>query len=56
VSLKLGQVPGAAGSGTKFRPFKQSDPKPDWHCSNGHENKGYWTRCLTAGCNEKRPA
>jgi hypothetical protein len=55
VSLKLGQVPGAAGSGTKFAPVGARDPKPDWRCSAGHENKGYWTRCLTKGCNEERP-
>lgn len=29
-------------------------PRGAWTCSHGHENKGAWTRCLTAGCNEKR--
>ena len=29
-------------------------PREPWTCSHGHANKGYWTRCLTAGCNERR--
>lgn len=45
-------VPGAADSG-KVRGKKP--PHGDWTCSNGHPCKGYWTRCLTVGCNEKRP-
>ena len=55
MSLKVGQVPGAAGSGTKFAPYEARAPKPDWTCANGHDCKGCWTRCLTAGCNERRP-
>lgn len=30
------------------------EPRKDWKCSNGHTNRGYCTRCLTEGCNEKR--
>ena len=45
---------GAADSGTKMMPAGTRDPKPDWKCSEGHENRGRWTRCLTPGCNERR--
>lgn len=48
-------VPGAADSGRKFRTAQTSEPKLDWRCPNGHECKGFWTRCLTMSCNEKRP-
>lgn len=44
---------GPANSGCKL-PLKE--PAKDWVCSGGHENKGWWTRCLTSGCNERRPA
>jgi hypothetical protein len=47
-------IPGAANSGTKMLPAGARDPKPDWQCSEGHENRGRWTRCLTPGCNERR--
>lgn len=54
MSLRV-NVPGAADSGRKFRPASAADPRPDWRCSQGHENRGRWLRCLTAGCNERRP-
>jgi hypothetical protein len=47
-------ITGAADSGTKMLPAGARDPKPDWRCSEGHENHGRWTRCLTPGCNERR--
>jgi len=57
MSLKLGTVSGAAGSGTKFAPASVTDPKADWTCPTcGSSCKGYWTRCLALGCNAKRPA
>lgn len=43
---------GPAASGVKL-PLKEPLSKV-WNCSQGHVNKGYWTRCLTAGCNERR--
>lgn len=49
------RVQGAANSGHRFATSKQQSPKSDWRCTEGHENKGRWTRCLTPGCNEKRP-
>jgi hypothetical protein len=48
------RVPGAADSGHRFATDAQQSPKADWTCSRGHACKGYWTRCLTLGCNEKR--
>lgn len=48
-------VPGAADSGRKMLPAGTRDPKPSWRCSEGHDNKGWWTRCLTPRCNERRP-
>lgn len=46
-------VPGGANSGCK-QPLRE--PREAWTCRNGHDNKGFATRCLTAGCNERRPA
>lgn len=43
---------GPANSGIKL-PLKEKHQP--WTCSEGHDNKGNWTRCLTPGCNEKRP-
>jgi hypothetical protein len=43
---------GPANSGCK-RPLRE--PRAGWTCSQGHDNKGYVVRCLTGGCNEKRP-
>lgn len=56
MTLKVGHVPGAAGSGTEFRrgTLAAQTPKADWRCSNGHDCKGAWLRCLEPGCNEKR--
>ncbi len=42
------------GTGAGIRPPMQ-DRAPDWRCDNGHDNRGAWTRCLTANCNQKRP-
>jgi hypothetical protein len=47
---------GPADSGRKLRRQRDAEPKPDWICpSCGLEMKGYLRRCLTLGCNEKRP-
>lgn len=58
MTLKLGRVPGAADSGTRFRDgtIAATEPKPDWKCPGCRKkNKGRWTRCLTEGCNVRRP-
>jgi hypothetical protein len=31
-----------------------TEPKSPWTCSQGHANKGTWTRCMERGCNERR--
>lgn len=46
------RVTGGTGAGCK--PAVTEIPA-DWSCSLGHQNKGRWQRCLTSGCNEKRP-
>lgn len=43
---------GPARSGVKL-PLR--DQRPDWTCSQGHANRGWCIRCITSGCNEKRP-
>ena len=43
---------GMTGAGRKKSLREASGP---WKCSNGHENKGYCTNCMTSGCGEKRP-
>lgn len=43
---------GPAYSGHK--PALKERPK-DWTCANGHPNRGYAVRCMTDGCQEKRP-
>ena len=45
---------GPADSGRKLRRASDAEPKSDWVCTKGHENRGYCTRCLTLGCNESR--
>jgi hypothetical protein len=46
------RVAGGTGAGCRTPPT----PVPgQWTCENGHVNKGAWTRCLTAGCNVRRP-
>lgn len=57
MTLKLGQVPGAAGSGSRFKEgtLASQVPKLPWVCECGHRNKGYWTRCFNVGCNRERP-
>ena len=44
---------GMTGAGVKKT---LQEPHGSWKCSNGHENKGYCTRCMTEKCNEKRDA
>lgn len=46
------RVNGGTGAGCK--PPMREMPG-EWLCENGHSNKGAWSRCLTAGCNVKRP-
>jgi hypothetical protein len=47
---------GPADSGRKLRRASDAEPKQAWICKRcGLVNKGYWRRCLTLGCNEKRP-
>lgn len=47
---------GPADSGRKLRRASDAEPKDDWTCpSCRHVNRGYTTRCLTAGCNARRP-
>lgn len=43
----------AGGSNAGCRPALK-DRHHDWTCVNGHSNKGFATRCLTAGCNVSR--
>lgn len=47
-------VQGAGDSGSKFARAGAREPKPNWVCTQGHKNKGYWTRCMTENCNERR--
>lgn len=42
---------GPANSGTKL---PKREPDGPWTCSQGHDNKAAWVRCMTSGCNEKR--
>jgi hypothetical protein len=47
---------GPADSGRKLRTATAAAPKPDWRCpSCGLQMRGYLIRCLTIGCNAKRP-
>lgn len=43
-----GGMTGAGNKKTLHEPYEA------WKCPNGHENKGYCTRCMTTGCGEKR--
>lgn len=43
------------GGGTNAGRRTTSEPHDNWVCSDGHKNLGRWTRCLTKGCNERRP-
>jgi hypothetical protein len=55
MSLRI-NVPGAADSGRNFRPEQVTLRKPNWLCPECRGmNKGAWLRCLTKGCNAKRP-
>lgn len=48
------RVQGGTGAGSK-RPLRELDPR-SWHCPSCLEiNKPYHARCMTAGCNQKRP-
>lgn len=44
-------VAGGSNAGCR-QPLK--DRHAEWECVNGHRNKGFATRCLTAGCNVSR--
>lgn len=46
---------GPADSGRKLRRASDCEPKLRWVCRCGFLNAGYLLRCLTPGCNEKRP-
>lgn len=47
------RVKGGTGAGIR-QPLK--DPRGPWRCDEcSATNKGYHARCMTAGCNRKRP-
>lgn len=48
----LAKVEGGTGARCK-QPLRE--PAKDWRCQQGHTNRGYATRCLERGCNERRP-
>lgn len=47
---------GPADSGRKLRRLIDFERKEDWPCDRcGFFNRGYCIRCMTPGCNAKRP-
>lgn len=44
------------GTNAGNRPPLAEQRHDTWRCSEGHDNKPNHTRCMTSGCNERRPS